>query len=564
VSEKKVSLQNNSAGKFSRRDFLKMSGFGAAGIAIGANAVGASALGRFAERGLFSLQDQIKLKTAGWPFADPLPTADEIKADPTKQVYADILKVWLDQNPGVTIERIEFNIWDQQTLVTGLAGGTAPTAFHTTVLGSYQMPSTRAAFAQNLAADVTEYYKKLNIDSKIAPYIKAQMGKWEVDGKIYALPTVFNPGVGFIYRKDLIKAAGLEEPTADWTWDDLKKYAKALTSGDRKGVGLPRWGLSWALQAEGVNQNPALGVTTVIPDAASGWNWKWDFSTQADRIVKVIETFREMIFTDKSVFIDQANTDNEIFSAVLDGRIGFAPLHPGFLRRSGEGSPTKVAADLGKKFDEVWGWVQQPRGASGLVGVTVPFLDAISFNPEATKAELEKAVSLYEYFYLGEGYLKQQQALYEQTKDAKRVWGEYPTLTGATTFDKIPVSATDAWGAGVVKSLDTAAAIAYPPEEWQFFPVQKNPAPTLTAFGDFTSRMTFEANVSDIKAELKAVEDSLNAEVKAFNSSVSDADFVAAAKKYYAAQDAYLKANAPKFYDTWKAWYDKAIAPALG
>lgn len=40
------------------------------------------------------------------------------------------------------------------------------------------------------------------------------------------------------YNKDLFDAAGLEYPTADWTWDDLKAAAAALTDRDAGIIGL--------------------------------------------------------------------------------------------------------------------------------------------------------------------------------------------------------------------------------------------------------------------------------------------------------------------------------------
>ncbi|MDX2160273.1 MAG: extracellular solute-binding protein [bacterium] len=545
----------------SRRDFLKYAGTAAAAASAG------GVLGYAPLFGLRSAlaQEQIVLRTARWPFVEPMPTADEIAADPTRQVYADILQRWLDQNPGVSIELVDFNIWDQQTLLTGLAGGITPTGFHTTVLGNYNIANTRAAFAQGLVADVSEYYQSLGIDTLIAPYVREQMGKWELDGRIYALPTVFNPGVGFIYRRDLFTQAGVPEPTPDWTWADLREAAAALTTADRKGVAFQRWALNWRMEAEGAMQNPTVGTMTVIPDPGSGWNWRYDFTSQSDRWVSVIQDFRDMVFSDQSVFIDASNDDNAVFSAILDGRVAMAGLHPGFLRRVGEGSPERVASDLGQTFEETWGWVQQPRGNTGRMGVTVPFLDAISFSPDASPAELEAAVSLYQYFYLGEGYTAQQQALWESTNELKRVWGEFPTLTGLTSFDSIPGGPVEAWGAAVIDNLTASASTPYPPENWQFYPAETNPAPTLLAWGDFLSRQTFEPTVGDIATELAAAQDSINAEAAAFTSSIPDDVFTNATRSYFAAEDAYLQANAPDYYaNVWKPWFDSTIAPVIG
>lgn len=48
------------------------------------------------------------------------------------------------------------------------------------------------------------------------------------DGKTYGIPIGFTTHALF-YNKDIFEQAGLEEPTNDWTWDDLKAAAKTIT-----------------------------------------------------------------------------------------------------------------------------------------------------------------------------------------------------------------------------------------------------------------------------------------------------------------------------------------------
>jgi ABC-type sugar transport system, periplasmic component len=52
-----------------------------------------------------------------------------------------------------------------------------------------------------------------------------------VDGKLYGLPYT-KGGFYVFYNKDMFKAAGVKEPTDDWTWADFEKTAKALTKGE--------------------------------------------------------------------------------------------------------------------------------------------------------------------------------------------------------------------------------------------------------------------------------------------------------------------------------------------
>ena len=48
------------------------------------------------------------------------------------------------------------------------------------------------------------------------------------DGSYYGVPFLLDPNV-LIYNKAMFDEAGLEYPTEDWTWDDFRTAAAALT-----------------------------------------------------------------------------------------------------------------------------------------------------------------------------------------------------------------------------------------------------------------------------------------------------------------------------------------------
>ena len=54
-------------------------------------------------------------------------------------------------------------------------------------------------------------------------------------GQYFALPTM-NYVFSLYYNKDMFDAAGLEYPNADWTWEDVRTAANALTLKDESGV----------------------------------------------------------------------------------------------------------------------------------------------------------------------------------------------------------------------------------------------------------------------------------------------------------------------------------------
>ena len=78
------------------------------------------------------------------------------------------------------------------------------------------------------AGDLSDYYPSI-------------LAVNEYEGGIYGLPWIAQPVVTY-YNRALFEAAGLEEPTADWTWDDFMEYARALTL-DTDGDGeTDQWG----------------------------------------------------------------------------------------------------------------------------------------------------------------------------------------------------------------------------------------------------------------------------------------------------------------------------------
>jgi multiple sugar transport system substrate-binding protein len=64
----------------------------------------------------------------------------------------------------------------------------------------------------------------------------------QLDGKDYILPEYVNLSLLY-YNRRMFAAAGLPEPTADWTWDDLVRAGQALTHEGQDGAP-PVWGSS--------------------------------------------------------------------------------------------------------------------------------------------------------------------------------------------------------------------------------------------------------------------------------------------------------------------------------
>ncbi len=132
--------------------------------------------------------------------------------------------------------------------------------------------------APNTAGDVKDYYPGV--------IQTAYQGD-----TLYGLPWIAQPVVVY-YNKAMFQKAGIAEPTADWTWDDFLKDAKALTQ-DTNNDGKPdQWGTianGWPppqmfiWQAGGDLISPDLATSPIDSDAAvAGMNFylSWAYNPE--------------------------------------------------------------------------------------------------------------------------------------------------------------------------------------------------------------------------------------------------------------------------------------------
>ncbi|MFE3454247.1 ABC transporter substrate-binding protein [Nonomuraea sp. NPDC059194] len=135
-----------------------------------------------------------------------------------------IIAAFQQANPNVTV-KLEITPWDQYwtKLQTAASGGAAPDVFWMNSL------NVRMYAKGGVIAPVDE--------SKAAGLSQAVADGYRYDGKLWALP--HNVGIPALwYDKKLFDAAGVDYPTADWTWDDVKAAAKKLTDPAKKQFGI--------------------------------------------------------------------------------------------------------------------------------------------------------------------------------------------------------------------------------------------------------------------------------------------------------------------------------------
>lgn len=151
-------------------------------------------------------------------------------------------------------------------------------------------------------------------------FVEGARAASQVDGHVYGIPALID-NLAIVYNKDLFDAAGLSYPTADWTWDDFRAAAKALTDPAKKQFG-------FAYPIDGSED-------TVWHYDAMLWGAGGDIlnsdNTQAafnsDAGVQALTTLRDMAVTDQSVYLDQQNT-GKIDDLFNSGNIGMLITGP--------------------------------------------------------------------------------------------------------------------------------------------------------------------------------------------------------------------------------------------
>lgn len=540
----------------SRRDFLKTTLVSAAalipaGAALASEAPSAAAPAR--------IQSDLVILTPGWPLT-PLPTEDEIAADPSRAGYAEALQIWLDDNPGVTFQTVEVNIWDQQAITTAIAGGVAPTYIFPTSLGGWSNAGARAAFAQGLMADVTPAIEKYGLRDKLIDGIRAA---WEpitnVDGAYMGYP--IDAGADMFYiRRDLINELGLEEPSAEWTWDDVFALAAALTSeaDGRKGYGGEAWHAASVLSSHGGD------LLRDIPSPDTGWNWTRDASDPTWG--ELLARFRKMVFEDNAFYTDVSYTGDNYQNAFTSGAI--AMRRTNILGAQGsaeqENSLAAQAQRLDKPYEEVYMFRALPRGLNGYFQNPV-YVGNVSISPDTSAELIDKSLGAVDYMFLGEGWDIQKAGQYEASQDLQAVFNYPLPIDGKYTYDGVPGSFAEAWGQKTQDDILAAVSIPKEPDRALYFPVEQNPGPDNQPFDDAWSNIVYVADGIDPAAELQRATETWNSQTSGFVSSVSDDDFRASAQTYFAAIDAFWAESSPEFYETtFRPWYESKVLPAIG
>ena len=138
-----------------------------------------------------------------------------------QQIYRDSIERFNALYPGVTVDYQPIPDEFQTKLKASMAGGTAPDVFYV----DDQLMTAFGSTGQLLPLD--DYMAEAGVSRD--DFIPTLLSIFTLDGKTYALPKDWGT-LGLVYLPEAFADAGIDEPTADWTWDDLKTAADAISA----------------------------------------------------------------------------------------------------------------------------------------------------------------------------------------------------------------------------------------------------------------------------------------------------------------------------------------------
>lgn len=290
-------------------------------------------------------------------------------------IIGDSIDAWVENYcPGATVD-LQVQPWAQywDLLRTNAAGGTLPDIFNMNqpFFGDYA----------DAVLDLQPYLDAAGIDTSIwgpgmiDPY---RVGE---NRDLTAVPVNWDT-VAIYYNKDMFDAAGIDYPTADWTWDDFAEIATALTDPDNDVYGAvvyPEY------QAGYANWIASTGISPITSEDGTTCTVTEPESIAALQFLKDLEDQG----VQPTVSVMGGASADDAFNFWLAGRVAMV----------GGGSWKLQAAFEQTTFD--WDVVQLPRNPES--GRSRSILHAVGYVASASTANPDLAANLIIYLGSDEG-----------------------------------------------------------------------------------------------------------------------------------------------------------------
>jgi multiple sugar transport system substrate-binding protein len=180
-----------------------------------------------------------------------------------------VLDVYQENNPGITLEIEHYAFGDyNQKIPLELAAGAGPDVLSTVDLIAPQL------IKAGTALDLTPYFETYQTEQGKdlgEIYFPAALDIFSRDDKLYAVPYYVDPSIMWI-NKGLFEEAGVDLPTADWTWDQFVELARLFTVDDAGNNAASADFNRDAIVQWGVGTHTAYWDSWIKANGTSPWN----------------------------------------------------------------------------------------------------------------------------------------------------------------------------------------------------------------------------------------------------------------------------------------------------
>lgn len=305
------------------------------------------------------------------------------------------IAAFTELHPNITIEP-QIVPWDDYwtKLQTSVAGGSTYDVFWMNADG---LPTYAA---QGALAPVQGLIDDGSIDAESYP--ESLRSIYTFDGTAYGIPRDFDT-IALFYNKDHFDAAGLEYPTGDWTWDDLRTAAEQLTI--MEGDTASQWGYASSLggqqnfynlvwQNEGEILN-AEQTESMLGEAAACEALQFSGDFIADGLSPSVAVMQandphEMLFPAGVISMIFGGSWNSLTYSQANPAIAVAPMPQGKARASAIHGLANVIWSGGQNQCAALEWVKFLASADGerILGESGTVIPAMQGLQEAWVASL--------------------------------------------------------------------------------------------------------------------------------------------------------------------------------
>jgi multiple sugar transport system substrate-binding protein len=357
------------------------------------------------------------------------------------EVWNQIAATFEAAHPDINVT-VEVADWDSywEKLRVQIAGGTPPDIF------AMDAPLYPDWQSRGVLLNLQPYLDKE--PALLDGVYPITLSAYQTADGLYGLPRDFQTIVLY-YNKDMFDAAGQAYPTEDWTWEDFRAAAKALTL-DKDGDGATD---QWGFWAEALDPEPFWGAVIWsyggdIVDVAGGKTL-----ISSPEAMAGFQFIADMWLTDKSMPTEQQlaqyGWDGFLSGIAAMGVSGhwsvpeysqvafkwdIAPLPKGPAgRATGVNSAGFVIAKDSPNPDAAWEFVKFAFGDAGQaelakIGLAIPVRESVAASPayldQATKIDHSVYVKALEYAHqkpVFKGYEEWSSAVGDALH---MVWGE--------------------------------------------------------------------------------------------------------------------------------------------